>query len=160
MKNKLVGLLCGLALTGCSTAYQPYSYFGGGGYHDVQLADNVFKVTVEANGFTTSSDATDIALLRSAELSLEHGFKYFIIGSVSDDSYSMSYATPTTTTLNATTYNNTIQGTAQTTGGQTYAFDFPTPSITITCFNEKPELNGTIYDAEIVSKSLRTQFGI
>lgn len=162
MKNKwkkFAGSFCCLFLAGCATTYQPYSYFGGGGYRDVQLGENVFKVTVEANGYTSNSAATDLALLRSADLALEHGFKYFVIGTTSDDSYSSSYTTPTTTNINATSYGNTIRGTAQTTGGQTYSFHFPTPSMTITCFTEKPTLQGTIYDAAIVSKSLRAQLG-
>ena len=160
MYKKLNGLLCCLLLAGCSTAYQPYSYLGGGGYRDVQLAENVFKVTVEANGYTSSSAATDLALLRSADLALQRGFKYFVIGTTSDDSYSSSYTSPSTTNINATSYSNTISGTARTTGGQTYTFRFPTPSMTITCFTEKPSLQGTIYDAAIVSKSLRTQLGV
>ena len=47
MQNKLVILLGCVLLAGCATPYQPYSYIGGGGYKDVQLADNVFRVTVE-----------------------------------------------------------------------------------------------------------------
>lgn len=160
MKNKLIGLSCCLLLASCATSYQPYSYFGGGGYRDVQLAENVFKVTVEANAYTSSSKATDLALLRSADLTIQHGFKYFIIGATSDDTYSSSYTTPTTTNLNITSYGNIAHGTAQTYGGQTYIFRFPTPSMTITCFKEKPTFEATIYDAEIVSKSLRAQLDV
>ena len=159
MKNKLIGLLC-CFLASCATQYQPYSYIGGGGYRDVQLAENVFKVTVEANGYTSSSKATDLALLRSADLAIEHGFKYFVIGATSDDSYSSSYTTPTTTNINVTSYGNTAYGTAQTYGGQTYIFQFPTPSMTITCFKEKPSFQATIYDAEMATKSLRAQLGV
>lgn len=159
MKNKLIGLLC-LFIASCATQYQPYSYFGGGGYREVKLAENVFKVTVEANGYTSSSKATDLALLRSADLAIEHGFKYFVIGATSDDSYSSSYTTPTTANVNFTSYGNTVNGTAQTYGGQTYNFHFPTPSITITCFKEKPTFQTTIYDAETVSKSLRARLGV
>lgn len=41
MRMKLTGLLCSLALTGCATAYQPYSYFGGGGYSDTNQIKDV-----------------------------------------------------------------------------------------------------------------------
>ncbi|EUJ11125.1 hypothetical protein Meth11DRAFT_1963 [Methylophilaceae bacterium 11] len=160
MKNKLTVLLCLFLTSGCATRYQPYSYFGGGGYRDVQLAENVFKVTVEANGYTSSSKATDLALLRSADLAIQHGFKYFIIGAMSDDSRSSSYSTPTTTNINVTSYGNAAHGTAQTYGGQTYFVHFPAPSMTITCFKEKPTFNTTIYDAELASKSLRAQLGV
>jgi hypothetical protein len=160
MINKLIGLFIVLFLVGCATSYRPYSYFGGGGYRDVQLAENVFKVTVEANGYTSNSRATDLALLRSADLTLQHSFRFFIIGATSNDSYSSSYTTPTTTTAQVTSYGNTAYGTANTYGGQTYTFNFPTPSMTITCFAEKPQFQATIYDAAIVSRSLRAQLGI
>ena len=160
MKNKLIGLFCCLFLASCATSYQPYSYFGGGGYRNVQLAENVFKVTVEANGYTSSSKATDLALLRSADLAIQHGFKYFVIGATSDNSYSSSYRTPTTTNVNVTSYGNTASGTVQSYGGQTYTFHFPTPSMTITCFKEKPLFQTTVYDAEIQFKSLKAQLGV
>lgn len=149
-----------MLLAGCATSYQPYSYFGGGGYRDVQLAENVFKVTVEANGLTSNSRATDLALLRSAELAKQHGFKYFIVGASSNDVQSSTYTTPTTTNVHVNSYGNNAYGTAQTYGGQTYTFSFPTPSMTITCFTEKPAFQGMTYDAEIVSKSLKAQLGI
>lgn len=147
-------------LAACATGHQPYSYFGGGGYKDAQLSENIFKVTVEANGYTSNSRATDLALLRSAELTLQNGFKYFAIITASSDSHSMAYTTPTTTSANITSYGNTTYGTSQTYGGQTYFFSFPTPSLTIVCFKEKPPLQTTVYDAEIASASLRKQLGV
>jgi hypothetical protein len=91
---------------------------------------------------------------------LQNGFRYFVIVATSDGSYSTAYTTPTTTNINVTGYGNTAYGTAQTYGGQTYAFSFPTPSMTIICFKEKPEFQATIFDAEIASRSLRAQLGI
>ncbi|MES2294309.1 MAG: hypothetical protein V4527_13485 [Pseudomonadota bacterium] len=148
-------------LAGCSTPYQQYSYFGGGGYSDVQLGENVFKVTVEANGYTSGPKATNLALLRSADLTLQHGFRYFVIVATANDTYSSSYTAPTTTQMNITrTGPYTASGTAETYGGQTYNFTFPTPSMTITCFKEKPPFQATVYDAEFASKSLRAELGI
>lgn len=160
MQKKFITSLGCLLLAGCATSYQPYSYFGGGGYKDVQLAENVFKVTVEANAYTSSAKASDLALLRSAELTLQHGFRYFIVGERADHSYSTSYTTPQTTNVNVTAYGKTAYGTANTYGGQTYNFHFPTPSMTITAFKEKPTLQGTVYDAELVSKSLRKELDV
>jgi len=160
MNKKITALFFCASLAGCATPYQPYSYFGGGGYRDVQLAENVFKVTVEANGYTTSARATDLALLRSADLARQHGFKYFIVGATADHSYSASYTTPTTTNVNVTAYGNTAYGTANTYGGQTYTFHFPTPSMTITCFKEKPAMQTTVYDAELVAQSLRKELNV
>jgi hypothetical protein len=160
MQKKLITIFSSLLLTACATSYQPYSFIGGGGYKDVQLAENVFKVTVEANGYTSSARASELALLRSADLALEHGFRYFIIGATADHSYSTSYTAPKNTNVNVTSNGNTAYGTAKTYGGQTYNFNFPTPSMTTTAFKEKPTLQGTIYDAALVSKSLRKELDV
>ena len=118
------------------------------------------KALAQPTRYTSSSKATDLALLRSADLAIEHGFKYFVIGATSDDSYSSSYTTPTTTNINVISYGNTANGTAQIYGGQTYTFHFPTPSMTITCFKEKPTFQTMSYDVEIVIKSLRAKLGV
>ncbi len=149
-----------MLIIACETTYRPYSFVGGGGWKEAQLAENTFKVTFEANGYTSNTTATDMALLRSAELSLAHGFKYFVIGVASDDTRTAAYSTPTTTTFNATTQGNATYGSAQTYGGQIYVFSFPTPSLTISCFVDKPPFATTVYDAALTSKSLRAQYGI
>ena len=159
MENKLLGLICCVLVASCATSSKPFSYFFEGGYREVQLAENVFKITVEANGYTSSEQARDLALIRSADVTTQHGFKYFVIGAPSDNSYSSSYPTPTTTN-NVTGHGNTISGTTQTYDVQTFIFRFPTPTMTITCFKEKPTSQATIYEAELVSKSLRAQFEI
>ena len=160
MWKRFVSVCCWMILAGCGTPYKPYSYFGGGGYRDVQLAENVFKITVEANGYTTSARAADLALLRAADLTLQHGVEYFIIGALADHSYSTSYTTPETTSIHLATNGRTANAAAITSGGQTYSFHFPAPSITITTFKEKPEVQGTVYQARMVSASLRRELGI
>lgn len=150
----LVLVVC---VSACSTSYQPYSYFGGGGYKDVQLSENSFRITVEANGYTSKSQAADLALLRAADLTLEKGFKHFVVVDTADQSHGMSYTTPTTTTINITGNKFGATGTAQTYGGQTFYVAFPTPVLTILTFNENPSIVGMVYDAEITSRSLRIQ---
>jgi hypothetical protein len=161
MKMKKLCVLALVALlAACATAYQPYSYFGGGGYKDVQLSENSFKITVEANGYTSKSQAADLALLRAADLTLEKGFKHFVIVDSADQSYGMNYTTPTTTTVNVTGNKFGAIGTAQTYGGQTFYVAFPTPVLTILAFKEKPQISGMVYDAATTSRSLRAQLNI
>jgi hypothetical protein len=160
MKRTFGVMACFLLLAACATSYRPYSFLGGGGWREVQLADNTFKVTFEANGYTSDTEATDMALLRSADLTLANGFKYFVIGIASDDSRMGSFTTPTTTNVNLTSYGNTTTGTAQTHGGQTFLFSFPAPSLTFTCFSERPSLQTTFYDAGLISMSMRKTYGI
>ena len=45
-----------------------------GGFTESQLDTNVFRVTFKGNGYTSPDRAEDMALLRSAELALQHGF--------------------------------------------------------------------------------------
>jgi len=158
--KKLSVLAAVVVVAGCATTYQPYSYFGGGGYKDIQLSENSFKITVEANGYTTKSDATNLALLRAADLTLEKGFNHFVIVGSADESYGTNFTTPTTTTMNISGNRYGATGTAQTFGGQTFNVVFPTPVLTILTFKEKPTISGVVYDAAITSQSLRKQLNI
>lgn len=158
--KKIIVMASTMLLAACATSYQPYSYFGGGGYKDVQLSANSFKITVEANGYTSKAQAADLALLRAADLTREKGFKHFVIVESADQSYGMNYTTPSTTTMNVTGNKFGATGTAQTYGGQTFYVAFPTPVLTILTFKEKPPITGMVYDAEIISRSLRAQMNI
>ncbi len=66
-----------LFIQGCATTYQSTGLTGG--YSETQLDENVFKVSFHGNGHTGRERVTDFTILRSAELILEHGYKYFII---------------------------------------------------------------------------------
>lgn len=161
-----------LLLGGCATAYQPQGMTGG--FSEAQLDTNVFTVTFKGNGFTGRDRANDFTLLRSAELALKHGFKYFVIVDAQKYSKNSTYTTPTTATTNLnantygsaysygnnTTYNANTYGTATTTasGGQTYNISKPRTSNTIVCFTEKPQ--GFTYNAEFLAKSLKKKYGI
>jgi len=161
-----------LALGGCATAYQPQGMTGG--FSETQLDTNVFTVTFKGNGHTGRDKANDYALLRSAELALEHGYKYFVIVDAQQYSKNSTYTTPTTATTNVnantygsaysygnnTTYNANTYGTATTTvsGGQTYNISKPRTSNTIVCFTEKPE--GFAYNAQFIAASLKQKHGI
>jgi hypothetical protein len=66
-----------LALVSCVTPYQPLN--SNGGYSDMQLNKTTYKVFAQGNGFTTSQQVEAIAMRRCAELTLQNGYKYFII---------------------------------------------------------------------------------
>ena len=76
MKNLLYTLSI-ILVSSCATTYQSSSFTGG--YVDTQLSETLWKVSVNGNGFTSSSVVGDYALLRAAELTLEKGYKYFVI---------------------------------------------------------------------------------
>jgi hypothetical protein len=69
--------LASLISAGCATQYTGRSLAGG--YSDTQLAPDAFRITFSGNGFTSSERTQDFALLRAADLTLSHGFRYFAI---------------------------------------------------------------------------------
>lgn len=160
--NKFHLFLALIFLSGCATPYQSSSFSGG--YSDSQLGDNIFRVSFDGNGYTNSARVMDLALLRSSEITLQNGFKYFVI--VSNDSansYS-SFSTPQTTTTSGTVNmygnNGTVNTHSVTSGGQTYLISKPSTTNIIACFKKKPTGSGVIYDASFVTQSLRAKYEI
>lgn len=162
MTKLLALLLLGVFLSGCATAYQPQGLSGG--YSETQLGENIFQVSFRGNGYTRGERASDFALLRSAEIATENGFRYFIVVESGTDSSLSTYTTPrqSYTTSNAYSYGSTAYGSATTTtyGGQTYMIRKPSTTNMILCFTEKPEVAGLVFDAELVQKSLKQKYGI
>jgi hypothetical protein len=66
------------------------------------------------------------------------------------------------TTASATAYGNSAYGTARTTtcGGQTFLISKPSTTNTIMCFNGKPDVQGLVYDAQLVCNSLGQKHGV
>ncbi len=170
---KKIGILVlTIYLTGCATAYQPDSFSGG--YSSTQLDTNVFQVTFKGNGLTSRERANDFALLRAAELTLTHGYNYFIIINAQQYSRGSTYTTPTTSTTNIDTntygnangngnyanYSGNTYGTTTMTtyGGQTYHISEPRSADTIVCFKIKP--NGFSYNAQFIENSLKVKYGL
>jgi len=151
-----------LAVAGCATPYQSKGFTGG--YSEVQLDENVFKVSFRGNGYTSKERAANFALLRAGEVALRNGFKYFIIADLSNSTRDSSYTTPTqtTTNMNYNSYGSYGYGSAnsRTSGGQTYHISKPTTTNTIVCFKEKPEIQGLVYNAEFLVRSLKEEYSI
>lgn len=73
-----IALLCtSLALAGCTTAYQPRGFAGG--YSDLQLGRDTYRVSFQGNGYTRQEQVNDFVLLRAAELALERGATRFAV---------------------------------------------------------------------------------
>ncbi|MFV8451338.1 CC0125/CC1285 family lipoprotein [Vibrio campbellii] len=160
-------------LSGCATTYQSNGFSGG--YSETQLDENVFKVAFRGNGYTSKERVADFTLLRSAELAMQNGYKYFVIVDANSYTVNGTYTTPTTVTTNLnantygtantfgnnTTYNASTYGTATTTvsGGQTYNISKPSSSNTIVCFKEKPA-TGFSYNAGFIFKNITKKYDI
>ena len=125
--------LC-LALISCATPYQ--STGSSGGYSEVQVGENVFRVTFEGNSSTAPDRVSDYALLRSADLTLERGFRFFVVA---------NDATATT-----------VSG-----GGKGGVASSPTVIETIVCYRAKPaDATSLVYEAQSVSKALHAKYKV
>ena len=162
MEKLLVILLC-LGLVGCATGYNKKGLAGG--YKDVKIQDDVFKVSFNGNAYTSKTKAEDFTLLRCADLALENNYKYFIIIDEKSDIVTSGYTTPAraNTSGSVQMYGNqgSYSGTTTVSGGQTFTYRKPSTSNTIKCFKEKPEgIGGMVYDAEQVAKNIKESYKI
>jgi hypothetical protein len=159
VRSLIVSILI-LLLAGCATPYQKSGFAGG--YSETQLGENIFRVHFRGNGYTGAERAEDFTLLRSAELSEEHGFPYFIIVDSKENVDNSTYTTPVTTqtTGNAYVSGNTVYGnaTTQSSGGETYNIRKPSAKNTIVCFKEKPNNQIIVYEAKFVIESLHQKY--
>lgn len=151
-----------LALAACATPYQPRGLLGG--YADTQLGENIFRVSFTGNGDTSVERAEDFALLRSAEVALEHGFTHFVVIAEKDQSQYVTHTEPTRSVSRETSTKSgdttRTRTTTNTSGGQTTVVRQPGTVNTIACFRGKPDMPGTVFDAQFVVNSLTQKYEI
>ena len=155
-------LLFILFLNSCATPYQTGGAMGG--FYETQLDENVFRVEFKGNAYTSMNKAVYFTLLRSAELTIENGYNYFVI--VDENRYTKS----STNKLPSTTYHSgtirdygnkaTYKGTSKTYGGQTITSYRPRSSNTFVMFRYEPQIDGYFYDARFVAQSIREEFNL
>jgi hypothetical protein len=159
MKKLLIlttGIVAGL-LSSCATGYNPSGFTGG--FSDTKLAPNVAMVHFDGNGFTSDMRAAQMLLLRAADVTLQSGYRFFVVNDVADQSSNTGFMTPG--------YANTTfgQGFANTTFlAPTYIpIHKPAGTVTITMGISQKELssfNKRIYDAAYLRVSLRNSLGL
>ena len=155
----MILMILSFTLVSCVTAYQRQAFTGG--FSELQLGENIYKISFKGNALTSRERISDYALLRSAEVTLENGFKYFII--LDSDNYSKTSIStrPTTSeTTGSIGIMGSINTTTTTSGGGTSSTTKYRTANTIECFKEKPEKEGLIYDAEFLVKSIKGKYHI
>ncbi len=75
-----------LVLAACATAtpYQPAK--NGQGYAEQRLESNRYKITFAGNSSTTRQMVENYLLYRSAEVTLQNGYDYFVMADTNTDS--------------------------------------------------------------------------
>jgi hypothetical protein len=112
--SKSYVLLALVALVGCETGYQPQSFAGG--YSEVLTAPDEAVITFSGNGFTGGERVLEMAALRCAEVTLVHGYRYFVGTGAGHLGAQSSFTTPgyAQTYCNPTAFGNFAIGTAST----------------------------------------------
>jgi len=151
------------ALVGCATPYQKLGTSITGGYQYQRLTENAFTVSFLGNGFTSPTRASDFALLRAAEIALEHNYAYFTIlgdrdlsGTDNVQIHHPSYSTGTLTSSGGTAFVNTT-----TTGGgvTNITIHKPGSEITIRCFESPPGGHaGIVLNANETATRIRDKY--
>lgn len=163
-------LIVCLTVAACATQYQPRGLTGG--FDETQLDRNVYRVSFKGNGFTSSERASDLVLLRCAELTLNDGYNYFAIVDAQQATKLSTFTTPTqsvtTTNASGTAYQsgNTIYGSVNgvshttTYGGETIVIAKPSATNTIVMVHNRSDIPAMVYDAHFLYDSLRRKYGI
>jgi hypothetical protein len=76
----------------CATPYQPMSTLGG--YREIQLTSNTYRVMFFGNGYTYAELAVEYALCRCVELTQQNGYRYLGILAVNDFGEQRSWKIP------------------------------------------------------------------
>ena len=81
MKKLVVVAVVSVALMafGCATGYESSDFGVSGGLSETRLAPDTWRVLVEGNDFSTRSEVEQFLMRRCAELTLEHGKRYFAL---------------------------------------------------------------------------------
>jgi hypothetical protein len=137
VKQTILLILICACVSGCETPYQPLR--AGGGYLDRQVAPDGFKVAFAGNGFTTRERVWAFVNVRSAELTLQHGFKFYKILGIEDrgEVRHGTYTTPSQTYGHFNSFTGTY--TATTIPGQTFDVPIYLPGVKVLarCFGEQ-----------------------
>lgn len=158
----ILALLVGAALSGCATGYHSSGFSGG--FEELALAPNVYRVSFRGNGYTSGARSEEMALLRSADLTIQKGFKFFALADAQSSASLSAYTSPTytNTTAQASVYGNTAYGTAQsvTSGGETNFISKPRNTNLVVMFADRPNVAGMVFDAAFLCGQLAAKYKV
>ncbi|HYG33508.1 MAG TPA: hypothetical protein VEC99_01910 [Clostridia bacterium] len=158
-RRVLLALVPALLLCSCATDFRPAKK-NGSGYSDEQVAADQFRVGYKGKFDASLEDAYDFALLRAAQVTLQHGFSCFAVVDVTNTSsvkefisrdrvYSGALEDP----LYGSFFGHPERGTFVTVE-QKHQHCRPGTSLLIKCYQSKPETPFT-YDAASLQATLK-----
>lgn len=152
MKNILI-IITLLLVSACKTGnYQEFT--GGVGYQSSQINNNEYNVTYTGTQSTNIKKVNDFVLLRSAEITLEQGYKYFVIIDAKNNRNQSGHNQSDLNVVNDRNY-----GVGQTGSWSNLSGTVDRKSeMTIMLYNKKPD--SIAYDANIILTAIRNEYGI
>ena len=161
MKKYIITAVICLAMSGCATSYQSKGLTGG--FSSFKIDEAVYQVNFRGNGYTSPTKAYEYALLRSAEICLADGYRYFAVVDQAERGDSLSLRTGGTaqTTGTLSQFGNQLQyqGTTNYSPSQTFNFFRPDTGITVV-FSKTRVDKVLMFDALILSQSLKEKYNI
>ncbi len=174
-----------LVFGGCATGYKKIGF--NGGFSEEKKSENKFQVSFKGNRYTHRIRATDFNLLRSAEVTLENGFRYFVIQDSQCILEDIEYTTPTSYYGKIKKYGDNYiydrdiprpssaitfdffgkftialwpEGIVSPPGGLTYYYFKPCSVNTIICFKGRPENKEIIFDAVEIKQFIKSKYSL
>ena len=146
-----------------ATQYKSVGFTGG--FSEIQLDSNKFTISFRGNGYTSTERATDMCLLRCAELCKQNGYDYFIIADSKTEIRKSYYSddTKSQSDFSVDNYGNSthIHGNTRTTGGDITEIHKPGIRNTIICYKGQPKSDDIIcYKPTFLINSIKTKYQI
>ena len=152
---KPLAFLAFVMLSGCATEYGPRQFAGG--YSEVHIQNDVFRILVDGNAYIHKSQIEYYALVRAAELTVKQGRNYFRVIGANTDINSTNVFVPGQTFANSNTYGTGYsRATAYPVGRNVYANAYGTYSAnTFTTVSSTPSYSTTM-QKPIVTLDIQT----
>ncbi len=148
-------------ISACATSYQQFDFSGG--YSERQTGESTFDVTFRGNAYTELQRASDFAMLRSAEVALDHGCNYFSVVSVKRELNWSRYTAPVpahVASIDPRT-GEPIQGImAMGAAPDTQTISKPVVALSIRCRDEAPDPTGAPVDAAATVTTIKHKYGL
>lgn len=164
--KKLIATCVVALLSGCGL-FAPYTKLANGyGYTDIRLAPDVARVTFKSVDQGRGVHIEELVLMRSAEVTLANGYRYFVVTSEERETTNSSYDEPavSTTTEVVTRKNGEREATSSTASTAAKSTEVKQPRITqlIRCYAEAPKDAGgrVVHDAQEIWSRLAPKYDV
>ena len=164
----LLAIVMLMPLVGCRTAsYRAAESPDDYGYTSTQLQASIYRLHYQSPRSANGAQASDYALLRAAELTLQHNHLYFVILDRDDEVRNRtSYIAGRRETevtfrhYDSTTGQGSGDAVTRVTGGSSRQYAEPRSLLLIQFVEEKKPLKGKpAYDAQYVKNAIEARYG-